>query len=151
MGGTPRGVLTGRDLIVVLGWHCRLSSVDNELAEYWHLRFELLSRALGLPPDWHEDHARTPRMISVLAPSVLSEGFFSGFLEYTPLPGEMTIMKRHMPHIEAAEANLRERLLDYGEALLLEFWPEVRGKVIDEDQLVVAGLPPLQPDPVDYM
>ena len=55
-----------------------------------------------------------------------------------------------MPHIKTAEANLRERLLDYGEALLLEFWPEVRGKVIDEDQLVAAGLPPLQPDPVDY-
>jgi hypothetical protein len=151
MGGTPRGVLTGRDLIVALGWHCCLSSVDNELAEYWHLRFELLSRALGLPPDWHEDHARTPRMISALAPSVRSEGFFSGFLEYTPHPGEMTIMKHHMPHIKTAEANLRKRLLDYGEALLLEFWPEVRGKVIDEDQLVAAGLPPLQPNPVDYM
>jgi hypothetical protein len=150
MGGTP-GVLTGRDLIVTLGWHCCLLSVDNELAEYWRLRFELLSSALGLPSHWHEDHARTPRMISVLAPDVRSEGFFSGFLEYTPLPGEKTIMKRHMPHIKTAEANLRERLLDYGEALLLKFWPEVRGKVINEDQLVAAGLPPLQPDPVDYM
>jgi hypothetical protein len=30
-------------------------------------------------------------------------------------------------------------------------YPEVRGKVIDEDQLVAAGLPPLRPDPVDYI
>jgi hypothetical protein len=150
MGGTP-GVLTGRDLVVALGWHSHLSRVDNELAEYWHLRFELLSRALGLPPDWHKDRARTPRMISALAPDARSEGFFSRFLEYTPLPGEMTIMKHHMPHIKTAEANLRERLLDYGEAVLLEFWPEVRGKVIDEDQLVAAGLPPLQPDLDNYI
>jgi hypothetical protein len=149
--GSTTGVLTGRDLIVALGWHCHLPSVDNELADYWHLRFELLSRALGLPPDWHEDHARTPRMISALAPSVSNGGFFSRFLEYTPLPGEMTIMKHHMPLIKTVEANLHERLLDYGEALLLEFWPEVRGKVIDEDQLVAAGLPPLQPDPIDYI
>ena len=63
----------------------------------------------------------------------------------------MTIMKHHMPRIKTAEAKLRERFLDYGEALLLEFWPEVRGKVINEDQLVAAGLPPLQPDPIDYM
>jgi hypothetical protein len=53
--------LTSRDLIIALGWHNRLDLVDNDLANYWHLRFELLSRALGLPPGWNEDRYRPPR------------------------------------------------------------------------------------------
>jgi hypothetical protein len=144
-------LLTGRDLIVALGWHCRLLGVDNEFAEYWHLRFELLSRAFDLPPEWHKDRARTPRMIGAIAPDACGDGFFSGFLEYTPLLGEMTITEYHKPRIKTAEANLREHFLEYGEALLLEFWPQVQGKIVDEDQLVVAGLPPQQPDVNDFM
>lgn len=59
-------------------------------------------------------------------------------------------MNHHMPHIKAAETVLRERLLDYAEALLLEFWPEVRGAAVNEDELVAAGLRAERPDSDDY-
>lgn len=149
--GLPRN-LRARDLIIALGWHCRLLGVYNKFAEYWHLRFELLSRAFDLPPNWHQDCARTPRMISTLAPHACSsDGFFSGFLEYTPLSGEMTITEYHEPRIKTAEANLREQFLEYGEALLLRFWPQVQRKLVNEDQLVAAGLPPQRPHAADYI
>jgi hypothetical protein len=90
-------------------------------------------------------------MIGALAGDAWSEGFFGGLLEYTPQPGEIKITKRHTPHIKTAEANLRDRLLDYGEELLLEFWPQVRGKAIDDSQLVAMGLSPERPDPADYI
>jgi hypothetical protein len=123
-------ILRGRDLIIALGWHRRLLEVDNEFAEYWHLRFELLTRAFDLPPNWDQDRTRTPRMISTLAPHACnSDGFFSGVREYTPLPGEMTIKEYHQLRITAAEANLREHFLEYGEALLLRYWPQVQLKL----------------------
>jgi hypothetical protein len=147
---SDRNELTARDLLMALGWHIQLIQVDNDLANYWHLRFELLSRALGLPAGWSED-SRTPRMINLLGEQACQHGFFSRFLEYTPLPGEMAIVKRHMIEIEAAETSLRERLLDCAEELLLQFWPDVRGSAVDNDQLVSMGLPVEQPDPIDYM
>jgi hypothetical protein len=148
---TPKdSKLTGRDLIIALGWHTRLSGIDNDMANYWHLRFELLSRALGLPARWNEDH-RTPRMIDPLGEESVRTGFFSQFLEYTPLRGEMEIIKQNMIEIKAAEASLRERLLDCAEELLLQFWPEMQGKAVDNDQLVSMGLPVEQPDPIDYI
>src|SRR6266480_3819551 len=140
--------LTGRDLIMALGWHSQLDRVDNDLANYWHLRFDLSGRALGLPAGWNEDH-RTPRMISPLGEEAVKTGFFSQFLEYTPLPGEMEIIKRNMIGIKAAEASLRERLLDCAEELLVQFWPEVQENAVDTDQLVSMGLPVEQPDPID--
>jgi hypothetical protein len=143
--------LTGRDVIIALGWHRHLDRVDNDLANYWHLRFKLLSRSLGLPAGWNDDHSRTPRMINLLVEEVIKTGFFSGFLEYTPLSGEREIFKRNRDRIKTAEANLRDRLLDYAEELLLQFWPEIRGKAVDVDQLVSLGLPIEQPNPIDYM
>ena len=59
----PDGTLTVRDLIEALGWHSHLAGVNNNLGDYWHLRFELLSRALGLPSGWSEDDSKTPRML----------------------------------------------------------------------------------------
>jgi hypothetical protein len=142
-----------RILILALGWHLSLRGVDNDFANWWHAYFRCLSCELGLPADWYEN-ARTPRMICALAPDTRAGGFFSRFLEYTPRPGEMIIMRQHSP-IKTAEANLREQLLDYGEALLVEFWPDIQGRVADEDRLVAClaavGLPAQQPDPLDYM
>jgi hypothetical protein len=54
-------VLTSRDLIIALGWHSHLRGVDNELGKYWHLRFELLTRAFGLPPDCMKTIRERPR------------------------------------------------------------------------------------------
>ena len=55
--------LTVRDLIGALGWRSHLAVVNNDLADYWHLRFELLSRALSLPSGWSKDRIKTPQML----------------------------------------------------------------------------------------
>jgi hypothetical protein len=54
--------LTVRDLIRALGWQS--NAKRNEFDNYWNLRFELLGRALGLPTDWSEDHAKASQMLS---------------------------------------------------------------------------------------
>jgi hypothetical protein len=143
--------LTTRDLIEALGWHSHLARVDNELAEYWRLRFDLLSRAMGLPTAWNENRVRTSHMLRPLAVGVINGGFFSGFLEWSPLPDEIEIHKVHGPRIKVAEAEVRARLLEYADELLLAFWPELRGKSVRIEDLVAAGLPCDQPDPIDFM
>lgn len=148
--GKPADALTFRDLIEALGWHSHLAGVNNDLGDYWHLRFELLSRALGLPSEWSEDHTKTPRLLESLSREIIHGGFFDGFLEYTPLPGEMEIYRAHRTRIKTAEECVRERMLDYAAELLLTFWPQLRGKTVRLKELVSMGLPADQPDPIDF-
>jgi len=142
-----RDPLTIRDLIVALGWHffCGDNGPEDEFAAYWHLRFELLSRAFGLPAQWHMDRRRTPGIVKFAAVDARRQGFFSQILEYSPLPGEMTIWKRHKLPIKAAEAVVYERLIDYAEELLLTFWPQLRGKTVSFGHLLEMGLPEDEP------
>ncbi len=144
---TPKSGLTSRHLVEAFGWSSRLGQVDNDLAHYWHARFEALNRAFGLPANWHKDHQRTPRMLESLAQQTLGTGFFGTFLEYTSLPGETEIIKKHSPLIKTAEAALRDRLLDHATALLETFWPQVRAKSVSESVLEPLGP---APDPDDY-
>jgi hypothetical protein len=152
-------VLGVRELIIALGWHTRSERAKeslgrlyegNELSDYWHLRFELLGRALGLPSGWSKDRAKTPRILEELVLEIKNEGFFSGFAEYTPLPGEMEIYEAHRTRIVTAERYVRERMLDYAEELLLTYWPQLRGKRVRPEELVSMGLPADQPDPYDF-
>jgi hypothetical protein len=75
-----QNALTARDLVIALGWHAHFAGADNELAKYWHLRFELLGLALGLPSDWSEDRGKTSYMLRPLAEEVIHDGFFAQFL-----------------------------------------------------------------------
>lgn len=148
---TAHNILTVRDLIEALGWHVHFArSSDDELSDYWHLRFELLSQALGLPTGWSKDHTKTPRMLEFVSRELILGGFFSGFMEYTFLPGEMQIYKAHAPRIGKAEYHLRERMVDYAEELILTYWSHVRGKSVPLEQLVSMGLPASQPDRDDF-
>jgi hypothetical protein len=88
-------------------------------------------------------------MLKDLAVEITPGGFFSGYSEYTPLPGELQIYRAHVPLIETAEETVRERMLDYAEELLLTFWPQLRGKSVRLEELVSMGLPADQPDPID--
>jgi hypothetical protein len=146
----PMG-LGPRDLLIALGWRSHLHGLDNALASYWQQYFALLSNALGLPAGWNEDHNRTPRMIAALANCAHRLDFFGQFLEYTPLPGETEILDRHKTLIKTSEANLQSRLLDHAEHLLSHFWPQVRGKRTNHKHLVAMGLPPEEPDYIDYL
>ena len=91
MAEKARDALTARDLVEAFGWHSYLAKVDNDLGNYWHLRFELLSRVLGLPSGWSEDRAKVPLMLQPLAEEIIHSGFFSTFLEYTPVGTENLI------------------------------------------------------------
>jgi hypothetical protein len=125
--------------------------VDNSLAEYWHLRFELLGGALGLPSGWSEDRTKTSQMLRPLAQETIHGGFFARFLEWTPLPGEPKIFRAHQSRIKTAEACVRGLMLEYAEDLLLTFWPLLRGKSVHLEHLVAMGLPADQPDPIDFI
>jgi hypothetical protein len=141
----PYNVLTVRDLIEALGWHLVFERRTDEYAGYYHLRFELLSRALGLPSEWTTDQ-KTPYMIRSLAEAIIHQNFFSRFVEYTPKPGEMKIFDAHRTGIESAQQCVRDRMLDFAEELLLTFWPQVRGKSVRLEELVSMGLPAHEPD-----
>jgi hypothetical protein len=141
----PYNVLTVRDLIEALGWHLLFERRADEYAGYYHLRFELLRRALGLPSEWTTDQ-KTPYMIRSLAEAIIHQNFFSGFVEYTPKPGEMKIFDAHRTGIESAQQCVRDRMLDFAEELLLTFWPQVRGKSVRLEKLVSMGLPAHEPD-----
>jgi hypothetical protein len=152
---TAHDGLTVRDLIEALGWHEHFARNktffgDNELSHCWHLRFELLSRALGLPRGWSTDRFKTPRMLQSLSPEIIRGSFFGGFLEYTPLPGEMEIYKAHVGRIGTAEQRVRERMMDYAEELLLTFWPQLRSKSVRLEELISMGLPAVRPNPDDF-
>jgi acetoin utilization deacetylase AcuC-like enzyme len=141
----PYNVLTVRELIEALGWHLVFERRTDEYAGYYHLRFELLSRALGLPSEWTTEQ-KTPYMIRSLARAIIHQNFFSGFVEYTPKPGEMKIFDAHRTGIESAQQCVRDRMLDFAEELLLTFWPQVRGKSVRLEELVSMGLPAHEPD-----
>jgi hypothetical protein len=150
---TAHNDLSVRDLIEALGWHthfARASFGGNELSDYWHLRFELLSRALDLPSGWSTDRTKTPRRLEPLSQQIIYGSFFGQFLEYTSLPGEREIHNAHRPRIVDAEEHLRERMMEYAEELLLTFWPQLRGKSVRLEELVSMGLPAVQPDPLDF-
>jgi hypothetical protein len=148
----PYNVLAVRDLINALGWHTRYKRyrTENELADYWHLRFELLSRALGLPKGWNEDSRKTSPMLDSLAFEIHRGGVFSGWAEYTWLPGEKESFEAHEPGIHNAEITVRRRIFDFAEELLLTCWPHLRGRSARLEQLVSMGLPANEPDPYDF-
>jgi acetoin utilization deacetylase AcuC-like enzyme len=149
----PYNVLTVRDLIYALGWHTRYNrhGTDNELSDYWHLRFELLSQALALPKGWNEDSRKTPPMLESLAFEIHRGGVFSGWLEYTWLPGEKEIFEAHEPGIHDAEISVRSRIFNFTEELLLTYWPQLHGKSVHLEELVAMGLPANEPDPYDFL
>jgi hypothetical protein len=146
----PSG-LGPRDLLIALGWCAHLSGSDSALARYWQRYSALMSRALGLPEHWDKAHDRTPRMITALAKYAHRLDFFGQFLEDMPLPGEEKILNRHMTVIRTSEANLRSRLLDHAEELLLHFWPQLQGSRTTHRHLVEMGLPTEKPDQIDYI
>ena len=146
----PQGVRV-RDLIAALGEANRLAGVENELARYWQQRLKILSELFDLPPDWVEDTAHTPRMIADLAQACCRGRFFEQFLEYTSLRGEEEIRSHHKSHVDTQEALLRERLLDLAEDFLLHFWLGLKGKHFREEELVSKGLPPSEPDRLDFI
>jgi len=61
------------------------------------------------------------------------------------------IRSHHKSHIETQEALLRERRLDLAEDFLLHFWPGLKGKHFREEELVSKGLPPSEPDRLDFI
>lgn len=147
-------ILTVRDLIEALGWHTHFTGfgkafTGHELSDYWGLRFELLSRALGLPTGWNDDR-KTPRMLGSVSRQTILSGFFAGFLEYTFLAGEREIYQAHHPRIVTAEAQVRAAMIEFAEELLLTFWPQLRGENVRFEELISMGLPANQPDPDDF-
>ena len=140
-----------RDLITALGMATRLEGVENEFADYWRLRLGILSDLFGLPAYWYNDATRVPRMITSIADASCRGGFFSQFLEYTSLDGEKEIRDRHASRIGTQEYLLRTKLLSFTEELLLRFWPSLEGKFFSDAALVSKGLPPTEPDPLDFI
>ena len=90
-------------------------------------------------------------MIVSLGETSFDRGFFSQFLEYTPLNPEKKILSRHMPRVKTVEADLRRSMLDFGEELMAACWPQTQGKSVRLDELVSMGLPAKEPDIVDYL
>jgi hypothetical protein len=148
---TPQHGVGVRGLILALGMAMRFEGVENELARYWQLRFDILTELFELPPEWAEDTTRTPMMISSLAQETCNDGFFEQFIEYSWLPCEKAIFERHELNVRIREETLRETLFEFAEDLLLKSWPKVRGKFWAESDLVSKGLPPCEPDRIDFI
>ena len=90
-------------------------------------------------------------MLEQLAREICGTGFFEGWLEYPWLPGEREIYTKHKVHIEAHEESCRETMFEFAEALMLKYWPKVRGMGFTEGDLSLKGLPPSEPDIADFV
>ena len=61
------------------------------------------------------------------------------------------IYRVHQLRIKTAEACVRARMLEYGEELILAFWPQLRGKTVRLEELVSMELTVDKPDPDDFL
>jgi hypothetical protein len=61
------------------------------------------------------------------------------------------IYRVHQLRIKTAEACVRARMLEYGEGLILAFWPQLRGKTVRLEELVSMELTVDKPDPDDFL
>ena len=91
--------------------------------------------------DWRPRDRRVP----AIAPSLVRHyktitDPFSGWLEYTPLRGEMVVLNRHQLAIGDAAATLRKCCVTFFRDLLLLRWPEAAHRTTSWTRLQELGL-----------
>jgi hypothetical protein len=131
----------------------RTATADPHNPNYRRDLLALLNKEFGIC--WEDTdgwHSRDPR-VPAIAPSLVRHyetitDPFSGWLEYTPVKGEMEVLKVHQPAIGDAAEVLRQRCVAFFRDLLLLRWPEATHRTTSWIRLQELGLvmPAYDPD-----
>ena len=138
--------------IILEDWRWRQDSVAAELRDYRRLLLLLLCKEFGIwwDDDWQErpQDAGLPYLVSTLLQDYRGlDSPFAGFIEYTPLPGEEAVWRRHRSRLDAAEKAIKRRWVALFRDLLLLRWPEAARRRTSWAQLRKLGLG----EPVDEL
>lgn len=103
---------------------------------------------------WDDEWVESPHRagIPVLVTTTLQDyarlvSPFARYIEYTPLPGEQEVWRRHKSDLQAAKVALKQHWVAFFRDLLLLRWPEAAHRRTSWARLRQLGLG----DPVDEL
>ena len=133
--------------IILADWPWRRQSAAAELRHYKCHLLSLVTGEFGIIWDdaWVDQPDLQSSGLSRLA-CAMPRGYrvlcspWSGFLEYSPLEGELQVIGRHRPRLDERLNALQQGWVVLFRDLLLLQWPEAAGRQISWARLRALGL-----------
>lgn len=131
------------------------ADTDPNQPDYRRDLLALLNTEFGIR--WEDTDGSTPRdrRVPAMTASLVRHyktvtDPFSGWLEYTPVKGEMEVLQVHQPAIGDAAATLRQCCVVFFRDLLLLRWPKAAHRTTSWTRLQELGLVTPVYDPDDF-
>jgi hypothetical protein len=136
-----------RDVVTCWAEHLTSEGSDGALARYHTQRFEVIAKRFGVLEGIRGvGRAGVPAILRSIVSRCLPDDPWSGWLEYTFLPGEEGVHRRFGTMVRTVEARRAGIYLEYAAGLLVAWRPELAELRVPLQELEEAGFPTTKPE-----